>query len=61
MSPEMIAVLVFGAMGVFAAVMLIMERRAAARRLKERGGREIDVASLIYFGSRAGKGKVTHK
>ena len=61
MSPEMGAVIVFGLMAAFAIVMLVMERRAAARRLKDRGGREVDISSLIFFGSKAGKGKVTNK
>ena len=45
----------------FALVMFVLERRAAAKRLAARGGREIDVASLIAFGSKAGEGEVTHK
>jgi nitrate reductase gamma subunit len=60
MSKEMMAVIAFGAICLFAVVMLLLERRAAARRLKARGGREVDVASLIFFGSKAGKGEVTH-
>ena len=61
MSKEMMAVIAFGAICVFAIVMFVLERRAAARRLKERGGREVDVASLIAFGSKAGLGEVTHR
>ncbi|MEL6463390.1 MAG: hypothetical protein AAFQ58_00350 [Pseudomonadota bacterium] len=55
------AILVFGAIAVGAIIMFVLEQRAAARRLKERGGREIDVASLIAFGSAAGEGEKTHK
>lgn len=61
MSKEMMAVIVFGAICVFALVMFLFERRAAAKRLEARGGREIDVASLIAFGSAAGDGKITHR
>ena len=61
MSKEMMAVLAFGALAAAALVMFLLERRAAAKRLKARGGREIDVASLIAFGSAAGDGEVTHK
>lgn len=57
----MMAVLAFGGIAVFALVMLLLERRAAARRLRARGGREVDVASLILFGSAAGEGEVTHR
>jgi len=35
----MMAVIAFGAICVFALVMFVLERRAAARRLKARGGR----------------------
>lgn len=61
MSPEMGAVLVFGGMAVFALVMFLFERRGVARRLKERGGREVDVSDLIAFGSEAGEGKKTNQ
>ncbi len=61
MSKEMAAVLVFGGIAVFALIMFVLERRAVARRKAERGGREIDVASLIAFGSAAGEGERTHK
>lgn len=61
MSREMMAVIAFGAICVFAVVMFVMERRAAARRLKARGGRKVDVASLIAFGSKAGEGEITHR
>lgn len=61
MSREMIAVLVFGGLALFALLMFVMERRAVARRKAERGGREVDVADLIAFGSAAGKGEVTHR
>lgn len=61
MSKEMMAVIAFGALCVFALVMYLLERRAAAKRLEARGGREVDVASLILFGSKAGEGEVTHK
>ena len=61
MSKEMLAILVFGALTLFELLMFVLERRAVARRLKARGGREIDVSNLIFFGSRAGEGEVTHK
>lgn len=61
MSKEMMAVIAFGAICVFALAMFLLERRAAARRLEARGGREVDVASLIILGSAAGKGEVTHR
>ena len=61
MSREMMAVIAFGVLGLFAIVMFVIERRAAARRLEARGGREVDVASLIFFGSEAGEGEITHK
>ena len=60
MSKEMGAVLVFGAIAVAALVMFALERRAAARRKAARGGREVDVANLIAFGSAAGEGQKTH-
>lgn len=59
MSETTMAVLAFGALGVGALVMFALERRAVARRKAARGGREIDVADLIFFGSKAGQGKVT--
>ncbi len=61
MSKEMMAVIAFGLMATVALVMFLMEKRAAAARLKARGGREVDVASLIAFGAKAGEGEVTHK
>ena len=61
MSKEMMAVIAFGGLCVFALVMFMLERRAAARRLEARGGREVDVASLIALGSKAGLGEVTHR
>ncbi|MEL7126616.1 MAG: hypothetical protein AAF822_07775 [Pseudomonadota bacterium] len=60
MSKEMGAVLVFGAIAVAAVVMFVMEQRAAAKRKEARGGREVDVANLIAFGSAAGEGEKTH-
>lgn len=56
-----IATLVFGGMLCIAIVMFVLERRAVAKRKEARGGREIDVASLIAFGSDAGEGKRTHQ
>ncbi len=61
MSQVTVTILVFLAICGFALVMLLLERRAAAKRLAARGGREVDVASLILFGSKAGEGEVTHK
>ena len=61
MSKEMMAVIVFGMICAGALVMFVLERRAAAKRLAARGGREIDVSSLIAFGYKAGEGKVTHR
>jgi hypothetical protein len=61
MSKEMMAVIAFGALGLGALVMFALEKRAAAKRLKARGGREVDVASLIFFGSKAGEGEITHR
>lgn len=61
MSKEMMAVIAFGAICLFALAMFLMERRAAAKRLEARGGREVDVSNLILFGSKAGEGDVTHR
>jgi hypothetical protein len=61
MSKEMMAVIAFGVLAAGAVVMFLMERRAAAARLKARGGREIDVSNLIAFGSKAGEGEITHR
>ena len=61
MSSATAAVLVFGGLAAFALIMFILERRAVARRKAARGGREIDVASLIAFGSAAGEGERTNK
>ncbi|WP_299657086.1 hypothetical protein [uncultured Tateyamaria sp.] len=55
------AILVFGAIAVGAVIMFLLEQRAAAKRKEARGGREIDVANLIAFGSAAGEGEKTHK
>jgi len=60
MSKEMMAVIAFGVLCAFALVMFLLERRAAAKRLEARGGREVDVASLIALGSKAGEGEKTH-
>lgn len=56
-----IATFVFGGMLCVAVVMFVLERRAVAKRKAARGGREIDVASLIAFGSAAGQGEKTHQ
>jgi len=61
MTETTIAILVAGVIVAFALVMFAMERRAAAKRLEARGGREIDVSNLIAFGSQAGEGEITHK
>lgn len=61
MSNEMGAVLVFGAICAVAIVMFLLERRGVAKRKAARGGREIDVSDLIFFGSQAGEGKKTHE
>ena len=47
MSKEMAAVLVFGGIAVFSLIMFVLERRAVARRKAARGGREIDIASIL--------------
>ncbi|NRB05517.1 MAG: hypothetical protein HRU30_19875 [Rhodobacteraceae bacterium] len=47
MSKEMAAVLVFGGIAVFSVIMFVLERRAVARRKAARGGREIDIASIL--------------
>ncbi|GFE52065.1 hypothetical protein So717_38180 [Roseobacter cerasinus] len=60
MSKEMMAVLVFGVIAGVAIIMLVRERRGIAERKAARGGREVDVSSLIAFGSAAGQGKKTH-
>ncbi len=54
-------ILVFSALVAIALLMFVRERRAAAKRLEARGGREIDVTNLIAFGSAAGEGEVTHR
>lgn len=61
MTETTIAILVAGVIVAFALVMFALERRAAAKRLEARGGREIDVSNLIAFGSQAGAGEITHK
>lgn len=61
MSKEMGAVLVFGVIMVIALIMFALERRGVARRKAARGGREVDVSSLIAFGAAAGEGKKTHE
>lgn len=60
MDKQTMALLVFGLIAAGFVVMFLLERRAAAKRLKARGGREIDVSSLIAFGSAAGEGEKTH-
>lgn len=60
MSKEMMAVIAFGGICAFALVMYLLERRAVAKRLEARGGREVDVSNLIAFGSQAGEGEKTH-
>ena len=55
------AFVVFGVLCAGALVMFVLERRAVAKRKEARGGREIDVANLIFFGSAAGEGKKTHE
>jgi predicted lysophospholipase L1 biosynthesis ABC-type transport system permease subunit len=61
MSKENIALIV-GAVAVAAVLIsFIRTQRAAAARLKARGGREIDVSNLIAFGSKAGEGEITHR
>lgn len=59
MSKETMAVLVFGTIIAVALVMLLLERRGIAARKAARGGREVDVGSLIAFGSAAGEGPRT--
>ena len=59
MSKEMMAVVAFGIIGAVALVMLVVERRGIAARKAARGGREVDISSLIAFGSAAGEGKKT--
>lgn len=56
-----IASLVFGALFLGAIALFALERRAVAKRKAARGGREIDVADLIAFGSAAGQGERTHQ
>jgi hypothetical protein len=57
----MLAWIAFGTLGLGALVMFALERRAAAARLKARGGREVDVSGLIAFGAKAGEGEITHR
>ena len=59
MSEQMLAVLGFGTIGAIAIVLLVLERRGMARRKAARGGREVDVSSLIAFGSAAGENNKT--
>jgi 7,8-dihydro-6-hydroxymethylpterin-pyrophosphokinase len=59
MSQEMAAVVVFGALGLFALAMFVLERRGVARRKAARGGREIDVSDLVFFGGEAGEAPKT--
>lgn len=47
MSDEMMAVIVFGAIGVGALVMFVLERRGVARRKAARGGREVDLSNIF--------------
>lgn len=53
--------LVFGGLVAGALIMFFLERRAVAKRKAARGGREVDVTNLIFFGSEAGEGKKTHQ
>lgn len=55
------AILVFGAIAAGAIIMFVLERRAAAKRLEARGGREIDVANLDRLWIAAGEGEKTHR
>ena len=57
MSDQMIAVLVFGGLCMFALAMFALERRAVARRKAE--GKYVDISDLIFFGSEAAEGKKT--
>lgn len=57
MDDQTIAVIVFGCLMLGALAMFALERRAMARRRAD--GRDVDVAELILFGSKAGKGEVT--
>ncbi len=47
MSKEMMAVIGFGAIGLLALVMLIVERRGVAARKAARGGREVDLSGIF--------------
>ena len=61
MSHVTIAFIVFGALAAGALIMFALERRAVAKRKAARGGREVDISDLIFFGSAAGQGQKTHK
>ena len=47
MSKEMMAVIGFGVICALALVMLMMERRAVAKRKAARGGREVDLSNIF--------------
>ena len=47
MSKEMMGVIGFGAIGLVALVMLVLERRGIAKRREARGGREVDLSGIF--------------
>lgn len=47
MSKEMMAIIGFGAIGLLALVMLVIERRGIAARRQARGGREVDLSGIF--------------
>ncbi|MEM9478018.1 MAG: hypothetical protein AAGA71_22280 [Pseudomonadota bacterium] len=57
MSEQALAVLVFGALIALALVMFALERRGVAKRKAARGGREVDISDLVFFGAEAGQGE----
>lgn len=61
MSETAIACLIFGLMALGMLALFVKERIGVARRRAARGGREIDVSNLIFFGSAAGEGEKTHE
>ena len=51
MSQTMMAILVFGALGLGAVAMFLLERRAVAKR--KANGTYVDVSDVMFFGSKA--------
>lgn len=56
MSDEMMAVIGFGAIGLLAITMFLIERRGVAARKAARGGRDVDLSGIFDSNPKAGDG-----